>query len=195
MKIKIESLLTAKTLISYGFRPQQVKDLTGVNAQRISALTQELRDDSIVIANKGALSANKILRTKLLYRQFSLWMIIYKQLLQAEYDFQRIEELSPWYSNLDSNLLIKTHILFSRILENDFDITLEQNNLITLAECFSILKEINLKTDTYLVRCKDCGIHYVIIESSKQTDNCPFCHERGFELERVRTETIIANII
>jgi hypothetical protein len=194
MKIRIESLLTAKNLIAYGFRPQQIKDLTGINTQRIAALAQEVIDDGIVIANKGALSANKILRTKLLYRQFSLWMIVYKQLLQAEFNFQRIEELTPWYSNLDSNLLIKTHILFTQLLENEFSTTLEPSNLLTLAECYGILKEINLKINTYLVSCKDCNIEYVIVESSKQTDNCPSCHERGYEVEKIRIDTIVANI-
>ncbi len=78
MRMSTERLIQAKTLISFGLRPQQIKRLTGVNESRISLLTKEVINDGTFIATKGSLSANKILRTKNHFRQFSIWMIIYK---------------------------------------------------------------------------------------------------------------------
>ncbi|UUO24367.1 hypothetical protein FGD67_14905 [Colwellia sp. M166] len=193
MKVTTESLLQAKTLITFGLRPQQVKMLTGVTESRIGGLTKEIIDDGTKIATKGSLSANKILRTKNHFRQFSLWMTIYKAILSSEYDFQRKALKTPWYSNIDSNILIKTQIMFLNILDAEFNIEITETAVIDLAECLNILTEISTKESTYIVTCPDCGVDYVIVESSKQTDNCPFCHERSYEAERNRIELIFDN--
>ena len=195
MKITTESLLQAKTLITLGLRPQQVKMLTGVSESRISVLTKEIIDDGTFIATKGSLSANKILRTKKHFRQFSLWMIIYKAILTSEFDFQRKIPKTPWYENIDTNVLIKTQIMCTNVLDAEFTIDSDKNKVIDASECLSILNEIASKESTYIITCPDCGIEYVIVESSKQTDNCPFCHERGYETEKHRIELIFDNLM
>ena len=191
MKISTERLMQAKTLISFGLRPQQIKMLTGVNESRLSLLTKEVLSEGTFIATKGSLSANKILRTKNHFRQFSIWMIMYKSILSAESNFQRHNIVTPWFQSLDCNVLIKTHILFANLLQNEFNI----DDVIDASECFSILTELDSKESTYLVFCPDCNIEYVIIESSKQTDNCPFCHERGFETEKNKLDLIFDNLL
>ena len=195
MKITTESLLQAKTLITLGLRPQQIKMLTGVNESRISGLTKEIIDDGTFIATKGSLSANKILRTKKHFRQFSLWIIIYKAILSSEFNFQRKTQKTPWYLNIDTNVLIKTHIMCTSLLDAELNIDSTNTEVIDTSGCLSILNEIASKESTYIVTCSDCGIDYVIVESSKQTDNCPFCHERGYEAEKHRVELIFDKLM
>jgi len=195
MKVTTESLLQAKTLITLGLRPQQVKMLTGVNESRISGLTKEIIDDGTFIATKGSLSANKILRTKKHFRQFSLWVIIYKATLKSEFDFQRKAQKTPWYLNVDTNVLIKTQIMCTNLLDAEFNIDNTKSEIIDASGCLSILNEIASKESTYIITCPDCSIDYVIVESSKQTDNCPFCHERGYEAEKNRIELNFDNLM
>ncbi len=145
MKISTEALMQAKTLISFGLRPQQIKLLTGVNESRVSVLTKEIISEGTAIATKGSLSANKILRTKNHFRQFSIWMLIYKSTLAAESNLQRYKVNSIWFKNTDCNVLIKTQLIFTHLMQNEFDI----NDIIDASECFSIINELATKESTY----------------------------------------------
>jgi len=186
MKHSAEAILQTKSLISYGFRPQQIKSLTGLNESKVTMLTKEMVEDGVFIRSKGLLSPNKILRTKFYFRQFSLWMLIYKSLITAEFNFRRLTLPVPWHKSLDTNILIKSQIMLTNILASEFE--LDEAKVISAAECYSILYEISCKESTYLRGCSACGIDYVVVESSKHTDKCPFCQERKFESERNRLD-------
>jgi hypothetical protein len=192
--LKIDYLKT-RNLIEFGLRPQQVRNLTGASESRVATITKEIKNDGCKLPSKGLLSANKILRTKARFRQMSLWMIIYQQVLTAECDFQRQAVPSPWHSHIDSNILLKTQLMFLELMENEFQLNPDVDDMLTVSECLNVLTEINSTNTTYLATCESCYIEYVVVESSKHTDNCPFCQERQFECERtlVINERITSN--